>query len=196
MSLSALHPFNKRHHGCVHLLLCLHPMWQLRSCHSTSKLSHLCYCVIQVCHNNIICASCPSLAIAHMFINIESSNRFVPEQTKNHICLNWFPTSLCKRCACFRWWTGLWAAGGKTSPDGTKALCGLCGLLVGSERSLQRCLGYVLRARLLNLQFLKTAFFSNEPQPSEICFNRFRFFSRLWYITLNNKVLCGLMGRK
>lgn len=82
MSLSLLQPFHKRHHGCVHLLLCLNPMWQLRSCHSTSKLSHLCHCVIQLCQNNIICASCPSLAIAHMFINIESSNRFVPEQTK------------------------------------------------------------------------------------------------------------------
>ena len=56
----------------------------------------------------------------------------------------------------------LLAAGGETSPDeaaGAKALCGLCGLLEGSEMSLQRFFGYVLRARLLNLQFLKTAFF-------------------------------------
>ena len=67
-----------------------------------------------------------------------SSNAFKPEQTKNHIRPNWFPTSLCKRCACFRWWRGLWAAGGKTSPDGAKALCGLCGLLVGSDMSLRR----------------------------------------------------------
>ena len=65
-----------------------------------------------------------------------SSNAFKPEQTKNHIRPNWFPTSLCKRCACFRW--ALWAAGGKTSPDGAKALCGLCGLLVGSDMSLRR----------------------------------------------------------
>ena len=176
MILSLLHLVNKLCKGSANFLLCLSPMWKLRPCDTITKLTHLCHCIIQLCQNNIICASCPSLAIAHMFINKESSNRFVPEQTKNLICLNWFPTSLCKRCACFRWWRGLWAAGGKTSPDGTKALCGLCGLLVGSERSLQRCLGYVLRARLLNLQFLKTAFFSNEPQPSEICFNRFRFF--------------------
>ena len=27
-----------------------------------------------------------------------------------------------------------------------------------------------------NLQFLKTDFFFNETQPSENCFNRFRFF--------------------
>ena len=53
----------------------------------------------------------------------------------------------------------LWAAGGKTSPDGAKALCGLCGLLEGSEMFPQRFFGYVLRARLLNLQFSKTAFF-------------------------------------
>ena len=38
--------------------------------------------------------------------------------------------------------------------------CGLCGLLLeGSEMSLQRFFGYVLRARLVNLQFSKTAFF-------------------------------------
>jgi hypothetical protein len=38
--------------------------------------------------------------------------------------------------------------------------------------------GYVLQARSLNLQFLKTAFFLNETQPSEKEINRFRFFSR------------------
>ena len=38
--------------------------------------------------------------------------------------------------------------------------CGLCGLLLeGSEMSLQRFFGFVLRARLINLQFSKTAFF-------------------------------------
>ena len=36
--------------------------------------------------------------------------------------------------------------------------------------------GYVLQARSLNLQFLKTAFVLNETQPSEMLFNRFRFF--------------------
>ena len=54
------------------------------------------------------------------------------------------------------------AAGGKTSPDeaaGAKPLCGLCGLLEESEIALQLFFGYVLRARLLILQFSKTAFF-------------------------------------
>ena len=54
------------------------------------------------------------------------------------------------------------AAGGKTSPDeaaGAKPLCGLCGLLEESEIALQLCVGHVLRARLLILQFSKTAFF-------------------------------------
>ena len=38
--------------------------------------------------------------------------------------------------------------------------CGLCGLLLeGSEMSLQRFFGFVLRARFVNLQFSKTAFF-------------------------------------
>ena len=82
MSLSLLHLVCKRRHGVVNLLPCLSPMWKLRPCDTITKLSHLCHCVIQLCQNNIICASCPSLAIAHMFINIESSNRFVPEQTK------------------------------------------------------------------------------------------------------------------
>ena len=33
-----------------------------------------------------------------------------------------------------------------------------------------------LQPRERNLQFSKTAFFFNETQPSEICFNRFRVF--------------------
>ena len=56
-------------------------------------------------------------------------------------------------------WGALWAAGWKTSPDGPKALCGLCGLLEGSAMPLQRFIGYVLRARSLNLQLLETVFF-------------------------------------
>ena len=51
----------------------------------------------------------------------------------------------------------LLAAGGETSPDeaaGARALCG--GDL---KLSSKPCLGYVLRARLLNSQFSKTAFF-------------------------------------
>ena len=51
---------------------------------------------------------------------------------------------------------------GKTSPEeafGAKALSGLCGLLEESEIALQLFFGYVLRARLLILQFSKTAFF-------------------------------------
>ena len=57
---------------------------------------------------------------------------------------------------------GLWATGGKTSPGeafGAKALSGLCGLLGESEIVLPLFFGYVLRARLLILQFSKTAFF-------------------------------------
>ena len=89
----------------------------------------------------------------------------------------------------------MWATGGKTSPDkaaGTKALCGLCGLLEASEMSLQRFVGRVLQARLLNLQFCENC----------ICFETrcswvkritdFRF-SRFLYIPLNNKVLCVLL---
>ena len=51
----------------------------------------------------------------------------------------------------------LLAAGGETSPDeaaGAKALCG--GDVKCPEKPF---LGYVLRARLLNSQFSKTAFF-------------------------------------
>ena len=51
----------------------------------------------------------------------------------------------------------LWAAGGKTSFDKAKGLCGLCGLLVALECPYNDCL-VVLRARLQNLHFLKTAF--------------------------------------
>jgi hypothetical protein len=56
----------------------------------------------------------------------------------------------------------LWAAGGKTSPGEAfvaKALSGLCGLLGESEIVLQLFSGYVLRVRLLILQFSKTAIF-------------------------------------
>ena len=57
---------------------------------------------------------------------------------------------------------GLWAARGKTSPGEAfvaKALSGLWGLLGESEIVLQLFFGDVLRARLLILQFSKTAFF-------------------------------------
>ena len=39
-------------------------------------------------------------------------------------------------------------------------------------------------------------FFKTRRSQSEIYFNRFPFFSRFWYITLNDKVLCGLMRGK
>ena len=82
MILSLLHLVNKLCKGSANFLLCLSPMWKLRPCDTITKLTHLCHCIIQLCQNNIICASCPSLAIAHMFINKESSNPFGPEQTK------------------------------------------------------------------------------------------------------------------
>ena len=44
--------------------------------------------------------------------------------------------------------------------------------------------GYVLRARLANLQFLKTAFFFNEVQPSENRDNRFPFFFTVFMYTV------------
>ena len=78
----------------------------------------------------------------------------------------------------------LWA-GGKTSPGGAKALCGFCGLLLleGSEMSLQWFFGYVLRARLANLQFLKTAFFfETRCSRVKIEITDFRFFSRFLHI--------------
>ena len=49
------------------------------------------------------------------------------------------------------------------------------------NQPLEANFGYVLRARLLNLQFLKTAFFLNETQPSEKKINRIRFFTVLIY---------------
>ena len=61
----------KRRHGVVNLLPCLSPMWKLRRCHSSTKLPHLCHCLIQLCQNNIICSPSPSLDIAHMFTNTE-----------------------------------------------------------------------------------------------------------------------------
>ena len=71
MSLSLLHLVCKRRHGVVNLLHCLSPMWKLRPCHSSTKLPHLCHCLIQLCQNNIIFSPSPSLAIAHMFTNTE-----------------------------------------------------------------------------------------------------------------------------
>ena len=71
MSSSLLHLVCKRRHGVVNLLPCLSPMWKLRPCHSSTKLPHLCHCLIQLCQNNIICSPSPSLAIAHMFTNTE-----------------------------------------------------------------------------------------------------------------------------
>ena len=78
-----------------------------------------------------------------------------------------------------------------------QSLCvGLCGLLGGKQAltgqgsvwvlwaaEALECpyndFVVVLRARLQHLQFLKTACFFNETQPSGICFNRFRFFTVL-----------------
>ena len=71
MSSSLLHLVCKRRHGVVNPLPCLSPMWKLRPCHSSTKLPHLCHCLIQLCQNNIICSPSPSLAIAHMFTNTE-----------------------------------------------------------------------------------------------------------------------------
>ena len=197
MSLSLLHLVNKRRHGSVNFLLCLSPMWKLRPCDTITKLSHLCHCVIQLCQNNIICASCPSLAIAHMFINIESSNRFVPEQTKkSHLSKLVSNKSMHEVClfslmdglvGCWRknksWrdkgsvWA-LWSAGGLW-----KVLATMSWLCIAGA-------------------FTKFAIFENriffQTSRSQVKFGStdFVFFSRFWYITLNNKVLCGLMGRK
>ena len=89
----------------------------------------------------------------------------------------------------------LWAAGWKTSPDGAEALSGLCvWLLEGSEMSLQRFFGYVLRARVLNLQFSKTAFF-NEIQPSELHMHQISFFTVLIY-TIEEQSALWVAGKK
>ena len=71
MSSSLLHLVCKRRQGLVNHHPCLSPMCKLRPCHSSTKLPHLCHCLIQLCQNNIICSPSPSLAIANMFTNTE-----------------------------------------------------------------------------------------------------------------------------
>ena len=176
MSMSLLHLVNKRRHGSLNFLLCLNPMWKLRPCDTITKLSHLCHCVIQLCQNNIICASCPSLAIAHMFINIESSNRFVPEQTKkSHLSKLVSNKSMHEVCL-FSLMDGLVGCWGKNKSWRDKGSVWALWSAGGLWDSLQRCLGYVLRARLLNLQFLKTAFFLKRDAAKWNLFQPISFF--------------------
>ena len=83
-------------------------------------------------------------------------------------------------------WGGFWC---KCS------LSGLCGLLEESEIALQLCVGHVLRARSLILQFLKTAFFVKRAATERKKGLRISvFFSVFIYNIGNNKVLCVLLG--
>ena len=196
MSLSLLQPFHKRHHGCVHLLLCLNPMWQLRSCHSTSKLSHLCHCVIQLCQNNIICASCPSLAIAHMFINIESSNRFVPEQTKkSHLSKLVSNKSMHEVCL-FSLMDGLVGCWGKNKSWRDKGSVWALWSAGGLWKVLATMSWLCIAGAFTKFAIFENRIFFKRAAAKWNLVQPISFFSRFWYMTLNNKVLCGLMGRK
>ena len=67
-------------------------------------------------------------------------------------------------------------------------------LLGESEIALQLFFGYVLRARLLILQFSKTAFFLKRVASERKKEIRISVFSLCLYIPLNDKVLCVLLG--
>ena len=107
--------------------------------------------------------------------------------------------------------------GGETSSGGAKTMWGLCGLM-GAKQALtgQRlCVGSVgcwwaagglwhvfttISLLCIAGAFPKFAIFENrfffKTRRSQVkrYSTDFLFFSRFWYITLNSKVLCGLMG--
>ena len=71
----------------------------------------------------------------------------------------------------------LWAAVGKTNFDTARALCGLCEMLVDSEMSFFGCIA----GAFAKFTCFENRIFENETQPSEMLFNRFRFFTVLIY---------------